>query len=302
MLRGKIAVVTGGGGGIGRAICLRCAQEGAFVVVAEVDEATGKEVAALICTTHDKDKSPYAPPRALFMHTDVTKEESVEACFAKAISTYGCVDVLVNNAVRFVFGHLKPPGDGSGTGTDTVASDEAFDKVMEVNVRGYARCIRHAVRVMRENKLTGETYDNVVPKSPAAGGKDTQCHIDARQRGSIVNVASVSSFIAQPEFVPYNASKGAVLQMTKCCAMDFAPLKIRVNCVSPGTVETTGSHAHMHLAGLDVEVGRKVFGDSCLLKRQAAPEEIASGVVFLASSQASFMTGANIVMDGGGTI
>ena len=126
--------------------------------------------------------------------------------------------------------------------------------------------------------------------------------IDAGSRGAIVNIASISSFIAQPEFVPYNCTKGAILQLSRCTAMDFAPDKIRVNTVCPGTIETPGSYNHMKLVGLDVEQGRKMFGDSCLLKRQAAPEEIANATLFLASDEASFMTGAHIVVDGGGTI
>jgi NAD(P)-dependent dehydrogenase (short-subunit alcohol dehydrogenase family) len=126
--------------------------------------------------------------------------------------------------------------------------------------------------------------------------------IRAQSRGSIVNICSVSSFIAQPEFVPYNCSKGALLQLTKCCAMDFAKINIRVNSISPGSVETEGSHNHMQLLGLSLEEGRKKFGESNLMRRQAAPEEIANGALFLASDASSFMTGANMVMDGGGTI
>ena len=117
-----------------------------------------------------------------------------------------------------------------------------------------------------------------------------------------MNILSISSNIAQPEFVPYNCSKGAVLQLTRCTAMDLAEEKVRVNAICPGTIETPGSYGHMRLVGLDLDAGRKEFGDSCLLKRQAAPEEIANGALFLASDESSFMTGAHIVMDGGGTI
>lgn len=83
-----------------------------------------------------------------------------------------------------------------------------------------------------------------------------------------VNIASISSYVAQPEFVPYNMSKAAILQLTRCCAMDAAPLKIRVNAICPGSIETEGSYAHMRLLGLEKEEGRKAFGEGNLLKRQ----------------------------------
>ena len=92
------------------------------------------------------------------------------------------------------------------------------------------------------------------------------------------------------------------MQLTRCCAMDLAPEKVRVNAVCPGTIETPGSYGHMRLLGLSLAEGRKAFGGHCLMKRQAAPEEIAAGALFLATDESSFMTGAHIVIDGGGTI
>ena len=191
--------------------------------------------------------------------------------------------IQVNNAVQFVFGHLKGAGNGSKTGTDRDITDEDWHKVWTTNVLGYSRCIKHAVKHTRGNSLSDHVFENEQGEGP--------CTIRAGSKGAIVNVASVSSYIAQPEFLPYNTTKGAVLQLTKCCAMDLAPEKIRVNAVCPGTIETQGSYGHMKAIGLGIEEGRKVFGDSCLMKRQAAPEEIASGVAFLASDDSSFMTG-----------
>ena len=120
--------------------------------------------------------------------------------------------------------------------------------------------------------------------------------------GAIVNIASVSSFIAQPEFIPYNASKGAVAQLTRCLAMDLAEDNVRVNAVCPGSIRTRATDRHISSLGLDPEKAYVEFGQDSLMKRMGTPDEIASGALFLASDEASFMTGAHIVIDGGATI
>ena len=287
MLAGKVAIVTGGAGGIGKAICSRFAAEGARVAVVDVNGEEATLHAAQLSST-------YGANMAAAFAVDVSSERAVEDCVAQVVEKFGRIDVLVNNAVRFVFGHLLPPGTGSGTGTDREVTAESITQVMSVNVVGYVNFSKYAARAMYKNEPQGPTYENHQKR-----GSST---IKATSRGSIVNLCSVSSFIAQPEFVPYNCSKGALLQLTKCCAMDFAKIGVRVNSISPGSVETEGSHNHMSLLGLDLEAGRKQFGESNLLKRQAAPEEIANGALFLASDESSFMTGSNMVMDGGGTI
>eukprot|EP00759_Apiculatamorpha_spiralis_P046597 PhF_6_TR42895/c0_g1_i3/m.64991 len=278
----KVAIVTGGAGGIGKAVCQRFIQEGAKVVIADMNNTHGESLAAAL------------GPNAKYIHVDVGSDDSVKSLFDEAVATFSKLDVLVNNAVCFEFGHLMGKGNGSGLGTDKDISEEAWQKVLNVNLMGYARTTKYAMAQFMKNEINPVLYNNDQGHGVTA--------INAGSRGVVVNVASVSAFIAQPEFVPYNCSKGAILQLTRCTAMDAAPHKIRINSVSPGTVETPGSYGHMKLIGLPVEEGRKVFGESCLLKRQAAPEEIANGVLFLASDQSSFMTGANIVMDGGGTI
>lgn len=146
-------------------------------------------------------------------------------------------------------------------------------KVFGVNVIGYANCVREALPSMR--------------KSNGA---------------AIVNIASVSSYIAQPAFIPYNASKGAVAQLTRCLAMDLAKDNIRVNAVCPGSIRTRATDRHIASAGLDPDEAYEEFGQDSLLKRMGEPEEIAAGVLFLASDDASFMTGSHIVIDGGATI
>ena len=149
-------------------------------------------------------------------------------------------------------------------------SDADWARVFGVNVIGQAYCVKH-----------------VLPHMQAAGG------------GAIVNLASVSGFIAQPAFIPYNASKGAVMQLTRCLAMDLAPYNIRVNCVCPGSVLTPATERHRRFMGADREEFLAEAGASNFMKRVADPREIAYGALFLASDEASFVTGTPLVMDGG---
>ncbi len=252
LLEGKVAIVTGAGNGIGRAIAERCAREGAAVVVADIEEGPGKEVT-------DSIKS--SGGRAIFQKTDTSDSDSARAAVTAAVAEFGTVNVLINNAAAFVFGTVE------------TVTDDDWQRVFGVNVIGYANMVRESLPELRKN-----------------GG------------GSVVNIASVSSFIAQPEFVPYNASKGAVAQLTRCLAMDLASDNVRVNAVCPGSIKTRAVDKHIASLGLDPEEAYVEFGKDALLKRMGRPEEIANGVVFLASEEASFMTGAHIVMDGGATI
>ena len=151
-------------------------------------------------------------------------------------------------------------------------TDDDWQRVFGVNVIGAAYCVKHVVPIMKK-----------------AGG------------GSIVNIASVSGFIAQPAFVPYNSSKGALVQLTRCLALDLAPHNIRVNCVCPGAVSTKASEQHRVFAGLEREEFQKLAAEVSFMKRVAEPKEIAYGALFLASDEASFVTGTPLVMDGGAT-
>ena len=153
------------------------------------------------------------------------------------------------------------------TGTDE------WSKVLGVNVLGYANTIKTALPYLKQSG-----------------------------NGAIINIASVSSFIAQPEFIPYNTSKGAVSQLTRCLAMDLAKYKIRVNAVCPGAIYTRASERHMDFMGIDFKEGRELFGQDAVMKRMGEPAEIANGVLFLASDEASFITGEHLVIDGGATL
>ena len=216
-LKGKNAIVTGSGAGIGRATAIRFAEEGARVMVAELDEASGRKTVETI---------RQAGGEAWFHRTDAADAASVDAMVDAASANIGPVNTLVNNAAAFVFGRIEE-----------VSADD-WAKVLGVNVVGYANTARAVLPHMRE-----------------AGG------------GAIVNVASMSGFIAQPEFVPYNTSKGGVMQLTRCLAMDLADDRIRVNGVCPGPIYTQASERHMDFLGIDREEGRRLFGQDTLLKR-----------------------------------
>ena len=250
-LENKVAIVTGGAAGIGRAICELFAQEGASVAVADIDANGGRETADLITA---------AGGSAIFVETDVSQEAQVENLVNATVSEYGAVNVLVNDAAAFVFGEVQN------------VSDDDWRRVFGVNVLGTAYTVKHVMERMEE-----------------AGG------------GSIVNVASVSSFIAQPAFVPYNASKGALLQLTRCLAMDLAPRNIRVNCVCPGAILTQATEQHRRFTGEDREKFLADAANSNFMKRFGQPREIAYGALFLASDESSFMTGQPLIIDGGAT-
>ena len=248
----RVAIVTGAGNGIGRAIAELFAKEGARVAIADIEDDAGKETLAMIDAVGGE---------GVFVHMDTSNRESVEAGVAEVVQALGPVNTLVNNAAAFVFGKVEDLTDGD------------WARVFGVNVVGYANCVRA-----------------VLPHMRAQGG------------GAIVNLASVSSFIAQPEFIPYNASKGAVAQLTRCLAMDLAPDNIRVNGICPGSTRTRATDRHIASLGLDPEEAYRDFAQDSLMKRMGRPEEIANGVLFLASDDASFMTGAHIVIDGGASI
>jgi dihydroanticapsin dehydrogenase len=251
-LKDKVAIVTGGGAGIGRATCELFAEEGAAVVIAERNAATGQEVARCIAKNGG---------RAHFVATDVADEASVEHLVVETAQVLGRLNVVVNNAAIFVLRGIE-------------ATPEEWRQVLDVNVVGPALVAKHAVPEMRKT-----------------GG------------GAIVNLGSISSFIAQPHFVTYNATKAAIANMTRCMALDLAGDNIRVNAVCPGTVWTQIVQRLAGAIGLD-RAGADVhpdWGGAQMIKRVADPREIAYAILFLASDEASFITGTNLMVDGGYT-
>jgi dihydroanticapsin dehydrogenase len=251
-LKDKVALVTGGGAGIGRATCELFAEEGAAVVVAERDLLTGRQTANAITGKGG---------RAAFVETDVADEDSIRSMVAEAVRTFGRINILVNNAAVFVLHGIE-------------ATPEAWRQILDVNVMGVALVTKH-----------------VVPEMRKAGG------------GAVVNLSSISSFIAQPNFWTYNATKAAVANLTRCMALDLAPDNIRVNAVAPGAVWTQIVQRLTREAGMDRAAADRDpnWGGAHMIKRIADPREIAYAILFLASDEASFITAENLMVDGGYT-
>jgi NAD(P)-dependent dehydrogenase (short-subunit alcohol dehydrogenase family) len=249
-LKGKVAIVTGGGSGIGRATCELFAEEGAHVVIADVDQREGESVAANIKNNGGQ---------AHFVAADISREDDAARLTVETVGNFGGVDILVNNAAVFVLKGIE-------------ASVEDWRRSLDVNVIGPSLVSKFAVEEMKK-----------------------------RGSGAIVNLGSMSSFIAQPHFVTYSATKAAMVQMTRNMAMDLAPFNIRVNCVCPGTIITQATERHRAQVGITLEQFMAEEGAKHLLNRVGQPREVAYAILFLASDEASFITGTHLMVDGGYT-
>jgi NAD(P)-dependent dehydrogenase (short-subunit alcohol dehydrogenase family) len=250
-LANKSAIVTGGALGIGRAICRRFAREGARVAVTDVLDAEGKGLAAEI---------RQAGGVAEFWHLDVVREADVARVFAEVAAKFGGIDVLINNAG--ISGANRP--------TDEITEEE-WDRVMAVNVKGTFLPTKHSVPFMRKR-----------------GG------------GSIVNLSSIYGLVGAGDVPPYHASKGAVRLMTKNDALIFAHDQIRVNSIHPGFIWTPMVESFVKASG-DVAGGRKALDALHPLGHVGDPDDIAWGALYLASDESKFVTGTELVIDGGYT-
>ena len=246
-LDGKVALISGGARGQGAAEARLFAQEGARVVFGDVLVEQGRQVEAQIRELGGD---------VTFVKLDVTDETDWENAVAAALSNYGKLDVLVNNAGVVSWGTLE----------DTTS--EEWDRVMDVNAKGVFLGTRAVIPAMR-----------------MAGG------------GSIVNISSISGMVGQEAIQPvYNASKGAVRLLTKSTAVQYAKDGIRCNSVHPGTVATDMNAERR----ADPELFQQSL-DRIPLHTVAQPEDIAYAVLYLASDEASFVTGSDLVIDGGFT-
>jgi glucose 1-dehydrogenase len=247
-LDGKVAIVTGGAGGIGYAIAERFAREKAKVVIADVDTEKGARA--------ERDLGRFGDVQ--FVKADVGRRLDVHNLVAATIDSHGDIDILVNNA-------------GIAHGADFLdVTEEDFDRVLAVNLKG--------------TFLTGQAVARRMVERVKAGGP----------AGSIVNMSSINAVLAIANQIPYSVSKGGVNQLTRAMALSLAPHGIRVNAIGPGSIRTDMlASVNADPAARDRILSRTPLG------RIGDPAEIAAIAVFLASDEASYVTGQTIYADGG---
>ncbi|CAF0972768.1 unnamed protein product [Rotaria sp. Silwood1] len=236
LLVDKVVFVTGAGGAIGSTIAQTCASHGARVVVADVNKNAADETVAKTIS-EDANKKDYM----MAVELDVVNEQSIQNAVKSVVDKWHTIDILVN-------------------------------KVLDVNVRGYALMAKAVVPLMKNQRS-----------------------------GSIIQVASISSWVAQPEFVPYSTTKGAILQMTRNLALDLGSFNIRCNSICPGATLTPASAKHAAHLNISLDELIATQEKKQCLNRWGTTQEIANLTVFLASDLCHFATGASFLVDGGYT-
>jgi NAD(P)-dependent dehydrogenase (short-subunit alcohol dehydrogenase family) len=248
ILEGRVALVTGGGGGIGRATALAMAREGARVVVSDAVEAMARETIGAVNA---------AGGQATFVQADVTSAAEVTAMVDRAVATYGRLDCAFNNA------GVAGANVGAAGKLTHEWSEDAFDKMIAINLRGVWLCMKREIE-----------------------------HMLKQGSGAIVNTASIAGLIGLPTASAYVAAKHGVSGLTKTAAIEYAQSGLRVNAVCPGYIETNMTRETMQRRGEQI-LAQVPF------KRMGRPEEIAEMVVWLCSDRASFVSGALYNVDGG---
>lgn len=249
----KVALVTGGASGLGRSSAILLAREGAKVVVTDVDEAQGHEVAKTIQNEGGE---------AIFVRHDVSHEEAWKDVMHVVSSTFGHLHIVANSA-----------GVGVGGNVEEVTLED-WRKLLKINLDGIFLGTQYGIKAMRAH---GEG-------------------------GSIINFSSIEGIIGDPNLPAYNASKGGVTLFTKSAALHCAKqgYRIRVNSIHPGYIWTPMVENYLKAQG-NVEEGRKYLDSLHPIGHVGEPDDIGYGVVYLASDESKFMTGAELVIDGGYT-
>jgi NAD(P)-dependent dehydrogenase (short-subunit alcohol dehydrogenase family) len=252
-VNGKTCIVTGASLGIGRACALRLAEEGGQLALFDVLDDAGAALVAELQSMGAK---------ARYWHVDVGNEQAVHAAIDEVAAHFGGVDVLVNNAG--IAGANKPTHE---------ISEEEWDRVQSINVKGVFFCVKHAIAHLRR-----------------AGG------------GSIINLSSIYGLVGAADVPPYHASKGAVRVLSKNDALIYAADRIRVNSIHPGFIWTPMVEHHLRDSGAtDIDAARREVGLLHPLGHMGDVDDIAWGVVYLASDESKFVTGTELVIDGGYT-
>jgi NAD(P)-dependent dehydrogenase (short-subunit alcohol dehydrogenase family) len=237
----KVVIVAGAAKGIGRAIAAAYAENGAKVVIADIDETAGKQTEAEL--------KPWGE-NILFVKTDVKKEDDIINLMETAKKTYGRIDVLINNAGKGLFKSLYE------------VTVEEWDDIIQTNLRSVFLCSREAAKYMRENQ----------------------------EGGAIVNIASTRALMSEPNSEGYAATKGGIVAITHALASSLSNDKITVNAISPGWIHTgdfsqlTDTDHNQHFS-----------------KRVGKPDDIARACLYLTARENNFVTGINLVVDGGMT-
>jgi NAD(P)-dependent dehydrogenase (short-subunit alcohol dehydrogenase family) len=245
-LNGKAAIVTGGGSGIGRATAVRFAQEGAKVVIADIDSSIGEETVSLIRESGGE---------AIFVKTDVKDSHQIKQLIHACTTTFDGLHVLVNNA-----------GIAHAEVKSVELSEEEWDRVIDINLKGVFLGIKYAV-----------------PELIKSGG------------GAIVNTSSLLGLKGKRYQAAYNASKAGVVLLTQNAALEYGKSNIRVNAIAPGVIDTK------IIDGWKQDERKwPIISRANALGRIGTPDEVANAILFLASDDASFITGTTLSVDGGG--
>lgn len=265
-LDGKTAIVTGSGRGIGKAVALRLAEEGANVVVADITgqtvEQTSEEIRAL-------------NRLAISCSVDVTKVAEIQTMVDLAVSEFGRIDILVNAAGI------------AQTGLFLDLTEQEWGPVIDTNLKGTTFCVQ----------AVGHQMIRQVPEQVRTAGRANHSY------GKIVNFSSISGRHGRAEQVAYAASKAAVISITQSAALAFAPYNINVNAVCPGIIPTPMweqiDRDRGRIAGMAPGESMQMFIDQIPLKRSGRVEDVAGVVAFLCSVDSDYMTGQTLNVDGG---
>ena len=251
LLEGKVAIVTGGSSGIGRAIAMRYAAEGAKLVIADTVEQPIEGGEPTVS------KIEASGGAAMYVATDISDWAAVDALVNATVAAFGRLDILVNNAAIYTTTNLLE------------TTPEQWARVIAVNLTGFFYCSRRAVMQM----LAQSPVNDV--------------------RGRIVNISSQHGMVACPGDFPYGVSKGAIVQMTRQIAVDHAHSGIVCNAIAPGKIITGKPGVANDPDALDYSRRRTPW------PRLGEPRDVADAAVFLASDMASYITGVNLMVDGG---